>query len=125
MVGFINQTTHIGQAAEATACQYLQARGLRLIEKNYSCYFGEIDLIMQDQVELVFVEVRYRREQAYGSAVQSVNRAKQKKLIKTAQHYLQAKNLYFKIANRFDILAIHPAHPKIEVQWVKNDFLVS
>jgi putative endonuclease len=79
----------IGEAKETLACGHLQAQGLRLIERNYRCRLGEIDLIMQDGACLVFVEVRYRRGDGYGSALESVTAVKRRRILSTAQHYLQ------------------------------------
>ena len=78
-----------GQYAEQLACDHLEKEGLRLVQKNYHCPMGEIDLIMKDKEMLVFVEVRYRKNTQYGSGAESVNGPKQKKLLSTAMHYLQ------------------------------------
>jgi putative endonuclease len=112
----------IGQAAERQACTFLQEKGLRLLIKNYSCPYGEIDLIMQDQDDIVFVEVRSRKRTDYGNALESVNNNKRKKLIKTATHFLQMKQWLHKINSRFDIIAIHPIAGKMQLEWVKNAF---
>ena len=65
-----------GKIAEDQACLFLQKKGLKLVEKNYRCRTGEIDLVMQDKKELVFVEVRYRANNDYGSALDSVDQQK-------------------------------------------------
>ena len=72
----------IGQAAEDAAALLLQQQGLQLIERNFGCKTGEIDLILQDNGQLVFVEVRFRKNQLFGGAAASVTPAKQKKLQK-------------------------------------------
>jgi putative endonuclease len=77
-----------GKDAERFAETFLQQRGLKLVERNYRCRFGEIDLIMRDRDCLVFIEVRLRSSPAFGGAVASINAAKRSKLIKAAQHYL-------------------------------------
>ncbi len=106
-----------GQQAEAIACRYLQANGLKLVEKNYRCRFGEIDLIMRDGQDLVFVEVRYRRTRAFGGAAASVDQTKRSKLITTATHYLQAKDS--RRNARFDIIAIEAGDA---IEWIPNAF---
>ena len=58
-----------GEQAEAIALRYLQAKGLDLVERNYRCRFGEIDLIMRDGKTLVFTEVRLRKSNAFGGAL--------------------------------------------------------
>ena len=93
-----------GAEAEDLACAWLQARGLRLRERNYRSRRGEIDLIMQDGDQLVFVEVRYRNSSRYGSAAESVTAAKQTRLISAASQYLQGQR--HTQACRFDVLAI-------------------
>lgn len=110
----------IGFAAEEHARQYLGKQGLIWLESNYRCRLGEIDLIMRDKDYLVFVEVRARASNAYGGAVQSVNKGKQQKLIRTATLYLQTKRLYDKHPCRFDVLSLDGALPQIT--WIKNAF---
>lgn len=114
----------IGRCAEREACDYLQAQGLRLVEQNYTCYHGEIDLIMQDQEDIVFVEVRRRGRVDYGNAIESITKTKMNKLIKTAKHFLQAKKWLDKVSSRFDVIAIHPIQGKMQLEWIKNAFWV-
>ena len=113
-----------GKQAELDACRFLQANGLRLLQQNFNCHYGEIDLIMQDQDDIVFVEVRYRCRTDYGNALESVNNRKINKLIKTAKHFLQMKTWLYKINSRFDVIAIHPVAGKMQLEWIKNAFLV-
>ncbi|WP_428035566.1 YraN family protein [Amphritea sp.] len=95
----------IGRDAEQRALIYLKQQGLTLISRNYHCRFGEIDLIMQDREQLVFIEVRSRRHSHWGGASLSVDIYKQKKLIKTASYYLsQQKSSNLPIC-RFDVIA--------------------
>ena len=72
-----------GALAEAAAAEFLAGRGLRLLERNYRCRFGEIDLIMSDGRTLVFVEVRYRRNKSFGGALESITVAKREKLFRS------------------------------------------
>jgi putative endonuclease len=111
----------IGSQAENLALQHLLKQGLKLVERNYHCRGGEIDLIMLDKASLVFVEVRYRKSASFGSALESVNHAKQKRIIHTAQHYLQrqqSKNSCY----RFDVIAISPKEHSAEINWLKDAF---
>lgn len=110
-----------GEQYEELACQYLRKQGLKLLTRNYHCRRGEIDLIMRDKESLVFVEVRYRRHARYGSASESVNWHKQRRLIATAQYYLlhQSKN---SPAARFDVIAISGNEGNIELEWIRNAF---
>ncbi|HKM15460.1 MAG TPA: YraN family protein [Marinospirillum sp.] len=112
----------IGQAAEDAAAVLLQQQGLQLIERNFSCKMGEIDLILQDSAQLVFVEVRFRKNQLFGGAAASVNLAKQKKLQKTAYFYM---NRWQQLpACRFDVLAMtFDSNQQIICEnWIKNAF---
>lgn len=104
----------IGSQAEEDALQFLLRNGLNLLERNYRCRFGEIDLIMQDGDELVFVEIRKRKNMDFGGAAQSVSYAKQSRLIKTAKHFLMKYR--HPPACRFDVIAMEGD----KCQWLKN-----
>jgi putative endonuclease len=113
----------IGDWAETTAKHHLEKHGLKLETCNYNCSLGEIDLILTDKDQLVFVEVRFRKSSSHGSALESVGLSKQKKVIKAAQYYLQEKRLTDKISCRFDVIGIQKdnnGNPNI--QWIKNAF---
>lgn len=83
----------LGYHAEQRACEFLQAQGLTLITQNYQTRLGEIDLIMRDGNDIVFIEVRSRAKNAYGNAIESINKTKQRKIVKTALFFLQQKKL--------------------------------
>jgi putative endonuclease len=106
-----------GHDAEERACDYLQTRGLRLLERNYRCRQGEIDLVMEDGESLVFVEVRLRRNPNFGGALMSVDFAKRRRLTACAQQYLQ--HLPRPRAARFDVIAIDAGE---DIQWIRNAF---
>ncbi|MEO5702606.1 MAG: YraN family protein [Gammaproteobacteria bacterium] len=111
-----------GQQAEEFACRYLQAHGLQLVECNYRCSHGEIDLVMQDGQSTVFVEVRYRRSQRFGGGIESVDYHKQSRLIATALHYLQHNKKAARQPSRFDVIAMEPGLQQDQVQWIKDAF---
>lgn len=117
-----NHNRHLqkGQLAEQLACNYLQQQGLRLIERNYYCRLGEIDLIMQHRKSLVFVEVRYRKNNLFGGAVESITTKKQHKLQKTALHYMQQHQT--RQSTRFDVVAITGQGPEQILEWIQNVF---
>lgn len=110
----------IGLIAEQQARNYLVRNGLRWITSNYRCRWGEIDLIMGDGKLLVFVEVRARVSAEFGGAIGSITLQKQKKIIKTATHYLTTNNLYNTCNGRFDVISVQGAASQIE--WIKNAF---
>ncbi len=116
------QTTYeLGIAAENQALAFLAQQGLQLIIRNYRCYSGEIDLIMRDQRDVVFVEVRKRTWQDYGTALESITYGKRKKLIRAATHFLQLKRWLYKINSRFDVVLIQHQD---EIEWIKHAFEV-
>jgi len=111
-----------GHAWEDFAVDYLTQKGLKLKCQNYNCRLGEIDLIMEDPDNLVFVEVRYRQAADYGDSAASVNRQKQRKIINTAKLYLLENNLYDKCHCRFDVVAINLKHNQPDIEWISNAF---
>ncbi len=107
-----------GLEAEKLAATFLLNHGLKMVTKNYYCRFGEIDLIMSDANTLVFIEVRLRTNQQFGSAGASITTQKKQKLILTAQHYLQ---IHGESQCRFDAILMS----KIDlghIEWVRNAF---
>ena len=111
-----------GKEAETAACRYLERRGMRLVTRNYRSRRGEIDLIMMDRENLVFVEVRYRRRSDFGSGAESVHPGKQKKLIACAYSYLQRHPESARRPGRFDVVSITPDRKGMHIQWIPNAF---
>lgn len=103
-----------GAAAEARALTFLQQQGLTLVEQNFSCRWGEIDLILRDQETLVFVEVRQRSSALFGGAAASVSAGKQAKLWRTAEVYLQRIRRI--PVCRFDLIAIDGD----QLEWMRH-----
>jgi len=117
-----------GDKAEAHARGYLLRQGLTLVEANYRCPPGEIDLIMDEHGTLVFVEVRYRTHQSYGGALESIDGRKQRKLRAAATHYLQQRHGRLEVPCRFDVILVSRAGgaaadagtDDLEVDWIPN-----
>ncbi len=115
-----------GEDAEAACCRYLRSQGIKLIDTNYSSRQGEIDIIMLDKDMLIFVEVRFRKNNAFGGGLVSITAAKQLKLRRTAELYLQ-QNKQYKNA-RFDVVSMsknrQPGDNKQQYtfDWIKNAF---
>lgn len=103
-----------GQAGEDAALAHLAANGLQLVERNFRCKGGEIDLVMQDHGALVFVEVRKRADDRYGGAAASITPRKQARLVLAAHVFLQRYTM--PPACRFDVVAIDGAR----LTWLKN-----
>lgn len=113
-------TTTRGRIAEDLACRYLNERGLHLVQRNYSCRAGELDLIMHDGNELVFVEVRMRNNIRFGSGAESVGFKKQNRLIAAASHYLQRTASVRPC--RFDVISVIGISSKPEIEWIRDAF---
>ena len=114
--------SRIGRSAEIAAAAELGRRGYRIITSNYRCRYGEIDLIANDGDSLVFVEVRCKRNTAFGTPAESITPAKQRKLIITAQHYLQMIGSA-DINGRFDVVEVVSVDGKLHVsQIIQNAF---
>lgn len=112
----LNQN-NAGLSAEQLAATFLQKQGLNLVAVNYHCRHGEIDLIMLDHNILVFVEVRLRSNPRFGSAAESINRAKQQKLIRAAQFYLQTHPTHSPC--RFDAVLMNSVDAS-QIHWIRN-----
>ena len=106
-----------GPAAEKLAAEFLQRNGVRLIESNFRSQHGEIDLILRDGDTLVFAEVRLRSNAAFGGAAASITSAKQAKIVRTAQYYLQ--HTRSKAPCRFDAVLLESLDAA-RVEWIKN-----
>jgi len=108
-------TTRRGHEAETRAARYLEAQGLRLIERNFRVRGGEIDLVCRDGRTLVFVEVRLRQRGDFGGAAASITRAKQQRIILAARHYLAGKA---DCDCRFDCVLLDGEN----LEWIRNAF---
>jgi putative endonuclease len=106
-----------GRQAEDEALQFLQRKGLKLLERNYRCRFGEIDLIMRDRRVTVFAEVRMRGSVAFGGAIESINSAKRSRLLAAARHYISSHGS--QIECRFDAVLLNGDG---KVEWIRNAF---
>jgi len=98
-------TISSGATAESQAVDLLVRRGYRIVERNYRCTIGELDIVARDRGVLVFVEVRSRANSEHGHALEMVGRRKQRKVTRVAQSYLAWRRPLFDEA-RFDVVAI-------------------
>jgi putative endonuclease len=115
-----DSTSGAGRRAEEIAARFLEKRSLSVVERNYRCKAGEIDLICRDGATLVFVEVRLRRNDAFGGAAASVTQAKQRKIARAAQNYLAAKRKTG-VACRFDCVALDSLDENT-TEWIRDAF---
>lgn len=108
----------IGNWAEQLALDYLLVRGLKLVDKQYRCHFGECDLVMQQSNEIVFVEVRYKKTTDFCHPIDTISSHKQKRLLKTAEYFL-LRNPTFDC--RMDVITITGVKPH-KITWIPDAF---
>lgn len=111
-----------GRWAEAQARSLMEKNGLRLVEQNYRCKMGELDLVMEDQGILVVAEVRYRKRDDFGTAAESVDGRKQRKVIRTTEHFLRSRPSLGQLPVRFDVVAISGTGHESELEWIQDAF---
>lgn len=111
-----------GDDYEDRALAHLEGAGLALVARNFNTRYGEIDLVMRDADTLVFVEVRYRRDQRYGGAVWSVTPGKRQRLVRAASLFLQAHPQFAQQPCRFDVLAFADDTGSAPCEWLRHAF---
>jgi len=107
-----------GARAEELCAELLRKAGLRVLARNWRCRHGEIDLVAEEGGTLVFAEVRYRRDQRYGGAAESVTSAKQARLVAAARLYLMRRP---DAVCRFDVLLLDALEAG-RIRWIRNAF---
>src|SRR5688572_14129154 len=107
-----------GEPAEELAAAFLEREGLRILERNYRCKLGEIDLVAKSGATTIFVEVRARASEAFGGAAASITAAKRARIIRAARHYLTRHKS--EPACRFDVVLVRGAEQRIE--WLPGAF---
>jgi putative endonuclease len=111
----------VGKAGEEVAVQYLCQQGYQILERNYRCRLGEIDLIARDGRTLAFIEVKTRRSQRFGPAAAAVTLEKQRHLIKASQVYLIQKREAHALC-RFDVVTIEMDAQTPRIELIKDAF---
>ena len=113
----------IGRAWEAAAADFLASRGLDVVERGYRCRLGELDLICLDGATIVVVEVRARASAAHGSAGETVDARKRKKIVNATRHYLMRNPAWFERPIRFDVVAVDSIESQEpHVEWIQGAF---
>ena len=108
----------VGTQYESMAVQYLTEAGDHILERNFRCRTGEIDIIAKDGAYLVFVEVKYRASAACGSALEAVDYRKQQSILRVAQYYMVSHGYGTQTNCRFDVVAIQGT----EITLIQNAF---
>jgi len=111
-----------GSYWERAAESFLRSRGLKPLKRNFQARFGEIDLIMLDGETLVFAEVRYRRNDRYGSGAESVTPRKQQRIIRAARLFLQYHDPQQAHPCRFDVISIGRRNGQTDFRWIRDAF---
>ncbi len=110
-----------GKRGEDLAVEHLQTLGYRLLERNYRCPLGEIDIVAMDKDDVVFVEVKSRKTEAYGDPELAVGKAKQKKIALIAMYYLANKG-HSSLNARFDVMAVKILPDRRELKLIRDSF---
>ena len=111
----------LGREGERIAERFLKKKGYKLVERNYRCAAGELDLIVLDRRVIVFVEVKTRTGSGYGTPLDAVEFRKQQKMIHAAQFFLNAKKLGQREA-RFDVVGISWPGGEPAIEHIENAF---
>jgi putative endonuclease len=103
-----------GRAGEDLACRHLERAGITIVERNYRCRGGEIDIVARDGEIVVFVEVKERGSSSHGTAVEAVTREKRRRLLRAARLYAATHGLT-ESPLRFDVVSIDrgPSGPQV------------
>ena len=109
-----------GARAESIAQAHLISQGLKSIHANLACTQGEIDLIMQDGIVLVFDEVRWRKSASFGGAAASVTPHKLSKLTRACETFLQHEPKWRESPCRIDVMALEGDLTAPRIEWLKN-----
>lgn len=114
-----NERANLGRRGENISIEFLKKQGYKIMETNYRCSLGEIDIVAKDKNVLCFVEVKTRRTKEYGLPEEAVDWHKQRKLTKVALAYLKEKKAYNQDL-RFDVVSVYPGRIKL----IKDAFIV-
>lgn len=114
----------LGRWGEDEAVSYLLRRGMKIIARNYRAPVGEIDIIAREKKQLVFVEVKARSSQNFGTPQEAVGVRKQRQIIRTAQWFL-SENKTVKLQPRFDVIAVMPGkNGKAQIEHLPDAFIL-
>ena len=112
----------IGKQAENLAADCIEKAGLRLIARNFRCRFGEVDLVAMDDDTLVFIEVRYRKNEQWMGVIETVDQRKLERLIITSEYFVGQHHQHRKRQCRFDVIGITGSLEAPAIEWIKNAF---
>jgi putative endonuclease len=122
MAGQSLNSKKTGELWEKTAESFLCTHGLKVLERNFSSRFGEIDLIMEHENTIVFVEVRYRKSKKHGDGAESITPEKQSRISRTAGWYLANNPDRAEQFCRFDVVSIDSKQSAQSINWIRDAF---
>ena len=109
----------IGKFGEDLAIRYLEQQEYKILERNFECKQGEIDIIAMDKKEVVFIEVKTRTNKKFGTPIEAVDKTKQKHLIKTAKYYIYKRHLENEFI-RMDVIEVYICNNKCKINHIKQ-----
>lgn len=115
-------TQLVGNDAESMAKQFLERKGLLFLQHQFRTKWGEIDLIMRNDEDLVFVEVRSRTNDRFVDPVETISKVKRRRLIRTAQFFQLCNPWTSHYYLRFDIISVLGDKPNCKITWIPNAF---
>ena len=115
-----NKRASLGRWGENLALGFLKTQGLKILERNFRCPAGEIDIIARSDSQIIFVEVKTRESEIFGTPQEAVNQRKQTQVIRVAQWYLEQNPV--NLQPRFDVLAIRTGAGKPDLEHIPDAF---
>lgn len=109
----------IGKLGEDIAVNYLKQKGYKILDRNFECRQGELDIIAKDKNEIVFIEVKTRTSNRYGTPSEAVNKIKQKHMLQTIKYYLYTRNLNDEFV-RIDVIEVYIRDNLYKVNHIKQ-----
>lgn len=116
---YVNKET--GKLGEDIAVHYLKQNGYVILDRNFECRQGEIDIIALDKKKIVFIEVKTRTSNKYGAPSEAVNKIKQKHMLQTIKYYLYIRNLSDEFI-RIDVIEVYINNNVYKVNHIKQAF---
>lgn len=112
----------LGYYGETKACEYLRAKGYKILERNYRRGKTELDIVCEKDGVVAFIEVKSRRDDSFGSSVEAVNFYKTRQIVKTAEAYLIKRGLMGVVDVRFDIIGIDYENGVPNIHHIEDAF---
>lgn len=122
MMKGLSSANQSGKLAEGIAANYLAKQNIKILKRNFHCRFGEIDLIGLEQDILLFIEVRYRKNEKFLTAIETIDPHKCKRIVITSEYYLSQQKKYQSYLCRYDVITLTGELDTPVIEWIKNAF---